>query len=131
MTTEINQRSDDTRIILILDDDAIARSAVAAYLRECGYTVIEAARENAARTMLDSPKYDIDIVICATSEVSSEDRFGFSRWLREHHSHVRLLMAATIEKTAKLAADVCEEGPHLRKPYDHQNLVAWIKRLRA
>ena len=131
MTTEINPRSDGTRGILILDDDAIARSAVAAYLRECGYTAIEAATENAARTMLDSPKYDIDIVICATSDVSSEDRFGFSRWLREQHSHVRLLMAATIEKTAKLAADVCEEGPHLRKPYDHQNLVAWIKRLRA
>jgi len=130
MTKPASQQP-EASIILIIDEDVIARSAVAAYLRQCGYTVIEAARETAATEMLNSPKFDIDIVICATNDMKSAERFEFAQWIREHHPAVRVLIAATVEKTAKLAADICEKGPHLRKPYEHQNLLDWIKRLRA
>jgi CheY-like chemotaxis protein len=117
-------------LILVLDEDVIARTAVAIYLRECGYAVIEASAEPDAKKMLEAGKYDIDIVICATSDLRSADAFTFSRWVRAAHPNVRVLLAATIEKTARLASDICEEGPHLRKPYDHQALLDWIKRLR-
>jgi len=118
------------QLILILDEDVVARTAVAGYLRECGYAVIEASNEPDARKMLDAGKYDIDIAICMTNDASSADIFAFSRWVRAQHPKVRVLLAATIEKTAKLAADICEDGPHLRKPYDHKALLDWIKRLR-
>lgn len=131
MTNSDLKSAGETPVILILDEDVIARSAVAAYLRECGYTVIEAANEKDAKEMLDSTKFDVDIAICATNDLASANRFEFSHWLRRHHPKVRVLIAATIEKTAKLAADICEEGPHLRKPYEHQNLLEWIKRLRG
>ena len=131
MTNSDAKSTAGTPVILILDDDVIARSAVAAYLRECGYTVIEAANAKDAKEMLDSAKFDIDIVICATNDLASANRFEFSQWTRQHHPKVRVLVAATLEKTAKLAADICEEGPHLRKPYEHQNLVEWVKRLRG
>src|ERR1700683_4016693 len=100
-------------VILILDDDVIARVAIANYLRECGYQVIEAATALDARTMIIAQKYDIDIVICTTTDDRSAERFGFSRWVRDQFPRIRVLLAANVEKTAKLAADICEEGPHL------------------
>jgi DNA-binding response OmpR family regulator len=116
--------------ILIVEDDVLVRSAVASYLRECGYAVIEAATEVDAKTILSNSKHDVDIVICSAKDITVAEAFSFSRWIRSAHQKVRVLLAATVEKTAKLAADICEEGPHLRKPYDHQALLQWIKLLR-
>ena len=130
----IQSASDTTNqapAILILDEDVLVRGAVATYLRECGYQVIEASNENDARTMILAQTYNIDIVICATTDDLSAERFEFSRWIRDNHPRVRVLLAATVDKTAKLAANICEEGPHLRKPYEHQALSDWIKRLRT
>ena len=131
MTQTTEAPSMPSPVVLILDDDVIARSAIANYLRECGHQVIEASSEVDAKSMINTEQHDVDIVICATSDVRSAKRFEFSRWIREQHRRIRVLMAATVEKTAKLAADICEEGPHLRKPYEPQALIDWIKRLRT
>ena len=80
---------------------------------------------------LDARSDAIDIVICAISGASSADRLTFAQWARVTHPAVRVLIAATVEKSARLAAEICEEGPHLRKPYEHQALLDWIKRLRS
>ena len=41
-----------------------------------------------------------------------------------------VILAGTIEKAAEEAGDLCEEGPHLKKPYEPQQVVDWIKKLR-
>ena len=117
--------------ILLVDDDVVARTAVASYLRECGFQVMESDTEADGKKLLESKPSAFDIAICATSEASAASRLEFARWLRAKHPHIRVLVAASIAKTAQLAADICEEGPHLRKPYEHQALLDWIKRLRA
>ena len=119
-----------TSAILLVEDDVIVRSAVASYLRECGYDVIEAATEADAEKILGSGKHEIDIVVCSARDIASADAFSFSRRVRAAYPSVRVLLAASIEKTAKLASEICEDGPHLRKPYEHQALLDWIKRLR-
>jgi hypothetical protein len=81
--------------------------------------------------MLQDAAYAIDIAICATNASNSGERFDFARWARTNFPKVRVLIAATLEKTAKLASEICEEGPQLRKPYEHQALLDWIKRLRS
>jgi DNA-binding NarL/FixJ family response regulator len=121
----------DTQIILLIDEDVIARAAVANYLRECGFHVIETDAEDDGKNVLNAQRHPIDIAICAPSSTRSSEHFDFVRWLRAHHPQVRLLIAANVEKEAKLAAEICEDGPHLRKPYEHQALLDWIKRLRA
>ena len=130
MSTSENNTANPAPMIVLLDADVVARQAVASYLRECGYDVVEAATDDDAKKFLDSGKYAVDILICATRDIGSADAFSFSRWIRAQHPGIRVLLAATIEKTAKLASDICQEGPHLRKPYDHAALLEWIKRLR-
>jgi hypothetical protein len=39
--------------------------------------------------------------------------------------------SATVAKAASAAGDLCEEGPHLSRPYEPQQVVEWIKRLRS
>ena len=109
----------------------LARAALATYLRECGYEVMETTSQADGRALLDARSDAIDIVICAISGASSADRLTFAQWARATHPAVRVLIAATVEKSARLAAEICEEGPHLRKPYEHQALLDWIKRLRS
>lgn len=44
---------------------------------------------------------------------------------------MKLILAGTIANQAKEAADLCDEGPQLSKPYDSQLLVDRIKRVLA
>lgn len=131
MSTPTDSAPTAEPVILLIDEDVMARTAISTYLRECGYRVIETNREVEGKQMLAAQKHAIDIAICAISDAKSSERFDFLKWSREHHPHVKVLLAATLEKTAKLAAEICEEGPHLRKPYEHQALLDWIKRLRS
>jgi CheY-like chemotaxis protein len=118
-------------VVLVVDGDILVRSAIASYIRECGYAVIEAADSDEATALLGADDGTIDIVFADVETPGSMDGFGLSRWLREHRAEVRLILAGTVQKAAQLAGDLCHEGPHLRKPYEPNALVDWIKRLRA
>ena len=85
--------------ILLVDDDVVARTAVASYLRECGFQVMESDTEADGKKLLESKPSAFDIAICATSEASSASRLEFARWLRAKHPHIRVLVAASIAKT--------------------------------
>ena len=72
----------------------------------------------------------IDIAFIAADLPGERDGFTLARDLKVRSEGIRVLLAATMERAAKLASQLCEDGPHLRKPYEHQALVDWIKRLR-
>jgi CheY-like chemotaxis protein len=117
--------------LLFVDDDALERSLVASYLRECGYHVVEAVSAGEALTVLRARADEFDIAFVAIDMPGDMDGFALAHWIREHAAGTRVLLAATVEKAAKLASTLCESGPHLRKPYEPQSLLDWIKRLRA
>lgn len=121
----------DTRQILFVDHDALERSAIAGYLRECGYQVTEAVSAEEAMTLLSERPGEFDIAFAVVDLPGDMDGFSLARWIREHAPGTRVLLAATDDKAAKLAGTLCEDGPHLRKPYEPQSLLDWIKRLRA
>jgi hypothetical protein len=58
------------------------------------------------------------------------DGFGLSKWVRENQSGVQVILSGSVIKAAHAAGDLCEEGPHLTKPYEPQQVVEWIKKLR-
>ena len=120
----------DAPQLLFVDADIVLRSAVSGYLRECGYAVIEAASTDEAVTVLGRPDLDIDIVIADVDSPGAFDGFGLARWVAEHRPGVHVALSATIERVAKLAAELCKDGPQLQTPYDHAALLDYIKRLR-
>lgn len=117
--------------LLIVEPDLMVRHPLAEYLRECGYKVIEAASHDEALTLLGEKRIRIDLILCDVDAAGKVDGFTLSRWVRDNASQVKVILAGTTAKAAEKAGDLCEEGPQMAKPYDHQLLLDRIKRLLA
>jgi hypothetical protein len=55
--------------------------------------------------------------------------FGFAQWARSVRPELKILLAGTPERTIQNAAELCEVGPTLKRPYDHKLVLERIKRL--
>jgi DNA-binding NtrC family response regulator len=115
--------------ILIVEPDVLIRHPLAEYLRECGFRVLEAASTAEARRVLEEGRVTIDVVLADVD--ASGDGFALAAWIRGNHPGVRVILAGSHARAAESAGDLCEDGPIAAKPYDHQLLVAEIRRLLA
>lgn len=117
--------------ILVVDGDVITRTVIADYLRHCGFRVLEAGTGSEAMQALEHAEFQIDIVLSDVELPGEISGFDLSRWIRKSLPQVKVLLAGAVKRVADTAGDLCEEGPHLAKPYDHKMIVDHIKRLRA
>jgi DNA-binding NtrC family response regulator len=120
-------QADEVETILVASSDALQRSIIAKYLRECGYSVIEATGFDDAKIAIGH--YEVDVVV---SDTQMQDGTGFdlSTYIRSRHLNIEIILTQSLIKTAQVAGDLCEQGP-LDQPYHPQRLVDEIKRLRA
>jgi DNA-binding NtrC family response regulator len=113
----------------VLDGDVLVRHVISDYLRTCGYVVIEAATTDEATVVLDEPTVVINAVLCDADAPGSRNSFQLRAWTAERHPYVQVALAGSIVAAANKAAQMCEDGPQLRRPYDPQSVVDHIKRL--
>jgi DNA-binding NtrC family response regulator len=120
-------QTEAAEVILVVSSDALQRSAVAKYLRECGYRVIEATGLEDAKLSVEH--HPVDVIV---SDVAMRDGSGFdlSTYVRKQGAEVQVVLTQSLTRTAEVAGDLCEQGP-LEQPYHPQQLVDEIKRLRA
>jgi DNA-binding NtrC family response regulator len=116
---------------LIVDADIISRHAIADYLRHCSYAVVEAATIEEAFIALNEPTLSIDVILCDVSAGGSKDGFQLASWVRVNRPELEVRLAGGTEMAAQTAAELCESGPNLRRPYDPAAVIDYIKRLRA
>lgn len=119
--------------VLIGDADILVRHPLAEYLRECGYRVVQASNADEARTLLTQCRrgFVIDVVLVDVNAPGGENAFALATWIRASNSRVQVILAGTVDAAAEKAGDLCEDGPALSKPYDHQLLLERIRRLLA
>jgi CheY-like chemotaxis protein len=117
--------------ILIVDGDVISRHAIADYLRHCGYAVVEAASTDEAMTALNETSLGVDIILCDMSAIGSQSAFELAKRVKADRPDLEVRLAGSVAGVAASAADLCQSGPHLIKPYEPQAVVAYIKQLRA
>jgi CheY-like chemotaxis protein len=122
--------SDRPDTVLLVENEVLVRLAISEYLRHCGYRVIEAASASEALTLLAEPDIGIDVVFSAVELGEETDGFALARRVRTEWPGLNVILTGNFEKAAREAGDLCEEGPHLKKPYEPQQVVDWIKRLR-
>jgi CheY-like chemotaxis protein len=108
--------------VLVLEQEVLVRASLAEYLRSCGYRVLEARSTAEALTILQESAEPIRVVLSA-----AESGFKLSGWLKANRPKIKIILAATAERAAHAAADLCEVGPHGKRPYDPQLLVQQIK----
>ncbi len=112
---------------MVVDGEVLIRSELAAYLRDCGYTVIEAANTDEAVIVLSEPGLDVDAVLCDVKIAGSMNGFAFARWVKSNRPELEVLLAGDLAKAADAAAGLCDDGPRLGRPYDPSSVVDRIK----
>jgi DNA-binding response OmpR family regulator len=116
--------------ILLVEASVLARMALAAYLRECGYQVIETDGPAEARRVLEAGTTP-DIAFIDLDARGEIDGFGLAQWIRSQRAGIKVLLTSGVRRAAETAGDLCEHGPHLAKPYDPRELESRIRRLLA
>lgn len=115
-------------VILIVEDDVLVRSIGAAYLRECGFEVVEANGADEAIRVLQAG-IRIDVVFSDVNMPGGMDGFGLAQWIRRERPELKVLLTSGGPRTAKEAGDVRENGPFLAKPYAYAELERHIRSL--
>jgi DNA-binding response OmpR family regulator len=118
----------DAKIVMVVDADILARMAIADYLRDCGYKVIEGSSGAEVRAVLQNG-HKIDVLLIDMQLQSSEDGFTLAQEIRTEHPGIAILRTSSAAKLADKAADLCDDGP-LLKPYHPQELLRRIQTLR-
>lgn len=119
----------EAQSVLVVDGDILVRHAIADYLRNCGYTVIEATSADEVLIVLQAENLPVHAVLCDAEIKGRMSIFELRAWILQHRPGLQIAMAASVEKAATIAADLCDEGPQLSRPYDPQTVVGHIKRL--
>jgi len=115
--------------VLVIDGDVLVRHAIADYLRNCGYVVIEAATTDEAVIVLEREPLIVHAVLCDAQAPGMLNPFEFRTWAKGRRSSLEIALAGTIESAAHKAAELCEEGPELARPYDPQSVAEYVRRI--
>ncbi|MFG1424826.1 response regulator [Roseixanthobacter glucoisosaccharinicivorans] len=117
--------------VIVLDADIVVRHVLAEYLRTCGYQVAEAASADEALDLLANAEQPFDVMLADILAPGRLVGFALAAFVRENHPTVDVILAGTPAKAANEAAELCDEGPHLSRPYEPQSVVERIKQLMA
>lgn len=82
-------------IVLIVEDEVYARTAASEYLRDAGFSVIEAVNADEAMTLLKAGT-TIDVVFSDVRMPGTMDGFQLERWVAAHHPHMHVLLASAV-----------------------------------
>ncbi|HZZ89454.1 MAG TPA: response regulator [Caulobacteraceae bacterium] len=118
--------------VLVVDDDVLVRASIAAYLRECGYRVIEANGAEEAMLLLDHDTgAEIGAVLTDIEMAGGRDGFVLAQWIRTRRPDCDVILAGTPARAANAAGELCEKGPMLAKPYETRLVLDHIRQLMA
>ena len=132
--TSSDSRSESTaaaETVLVVQDEVLIRMVISEYLRDCGYKVIEAANADEAILVLQHKELTIDVVFTDIEMPGSMNGFGLGQWIRANRQGLDVIVVGNPARAADSAAELCESGPTLSKPYEPQVVLARIKRLLA
>jgi CheY-like chemotaxis protein len=116
--------------VLVVEDDVLVRTVVAAYLRECGFDVVEAGSADEAIRVLEAG-IKVDIVFSDVNMPGGMDGFALAKWVRRERPGLKIILTTGAGRMAKEAGALCEHGPIVAKPYDHADLERQLRALLA
>jgi len=106
--------------ILVVEDDVLIRLALADFLRDNGYQVVEAGSAGEAMSMVEGSVH-VDLVVTDIEMPGDLDGLDLARWLRTHRPEVPVIITSGIH--------VCAEENVVAKPYDFMEVEERIRRL--
>src|SRR3977135_3594291 len=112
--------------ILVVEDEALIRMAISAFLQECGFMVLEASNAAEALAMIQSDQSALDLVFSDIRMPGEIDGFGLSKWIRENRRDLPVILVSGDKKKSDAAHELCAQEPFLTKPYDMHMVAGHI-----
>jgi DNA-binding NtrC family response regulator len=122
-------RAPDFGTLLVAEGDVLVRLAIAEYLRDCGYRVIEAGSSHEVVLVLDRSDVPVDLVMCDIGIPGERNGFALSHWMQERHPEIDLVLVGSDAGAASAAADLCDRGPFLARPYEPKDVLIRIQKM--
>lgn len=120
-----------TPTVIVVEDDFLVRLAIADYLRECGFGVIECSSASEAVSVFKSTSFHVDVVFTDVQMPGNLDGFGLAQWIRTNKPDVKVICTSGVARKAEDAVALCGDGPLIRKPYVHADIERRIRELLA
>ena len=114
--------------ILVVEDEILVRTVIAAYLRDCGFDVVEAGNAEEAVRVLEA-SIRVDIVFSDINMPGRLDGFGLAQWLRRERPGLKIILTSGAAQAVKDASDLCAHVPILAKPYDYAEVARQLRAL--
>jgi CheY-like chemotaxis protein len=111
-----------TSTILVAEDEVLIRMAASDFLRYCGYRVLEAANATEALALFRAGE-PIEVVFSDVNMPGEMNGFELAEWVHQQYPDVKVILTSGVMQ----AAD--PDTPLMQKPYDHDDLLARIKKL--
>jgi len=124
-TSKPEAAADSRTVVMVIEPEVLIRMTVAAYLRECGYKVIEGVVAADVWTVLEAA-VRLDVLFCEVQLPGGTDGFSLARRLRQTHPAIDVILASGVAGAAEKSKDLCEEGP-MEKPYQAADVAARIR----
>lgn len=113
--------------ILLVESDALIRSPLAEYLRQCGYRVVEAVTASEARELLATDRVAVGLVFSEINLQGAENGFSLATWVRRNRPGIDVLLSVGATQAVQKASDVCGHGPAPSKPPGHEAILRRIQ----
>lgn len=115
----------DYDTLLVFEPDVLIRQPLCEFLRDCGYTVIEAGNAREAKVIMEGVTA-VDVLL---ADARTEGAFDLASWARSNRSDIEIYLVPSTERAAAVAGELCGESPSSSGLHHHQMLLDRIKSL--
>lgn len=92
--------------VLVVEQDVLIRIALAEYLRDCGYRVLEAAAGREAKTVLQHGP-EIHVLLADAGLAGDDEGFALAQWVRRYRPQVSVILSVSLQSKSDAAAQLC------------------------
>ncbi|WP_114943953.1 response regulator [Microvirga calopogonii] len=123
----MNNYSDDTPVVLLVEDELLVRMAAAEDLQDAGFHVLEAANADVALAVLEACSRDVQVLFTDIDMPGSMNGLDLAESVQQRWPHISLLISSAYHKP--LPEQIPDDGRFVPKPYSSEDVVRCIREL--
>ncbi|WP_322883784.1 response regulator [Microvirga lotononidis] len=123
----MNNYSDDTPVVLLVEDELLVRMAAAEDLQDAGFHVLEAANADVALAVLEACSHDVQVLFTDIDMPGTMNGLDLAENVQQRWPHISLLISSAYHKP--LPEQIPDDGRFVPKPYSSEDVVKHIREL--
>jgi CheY-like chemotaxis protein len=122
-----SEAQSNVHTVLVVDDEVMVRMPISEFLRDCGYTVLEAGDASEAIATIDTVP-SVNVVFSDIRMPGSMDGFGLAKWVRTHHPDIPVILTSGYNG-GRTSPDSIPGVRFIEKPYSQAQVAKRIAAL--